>query len=200
MSPYAPPTRITLISHPATREQKAGIFPRDEPLDAQVLAELAAVAWRPPGDGRILTAPELRARQTAEALGLVATEVLDLRDCDFGRWGGRSLEALQEEEIAGLSQWLVDVTAAPHGGESFHSLMTRVGRWLDTQREAGPVVAVTHASVVRAAVVCALQVSPEEAFLRIEVAPLTRTDMRFSSGHWRVRSVGVPSTGGSWID
>lgn len=196
MSSYAPPTRITLISHAATREQKAGILPCDESLDARALAELATVAWRPARDSRILTAPELRTRQTAEALGLKATEMADLRDCDFGRWRGRSLEALREEEI---SQWLRDVTAAPHGGESFHSLMIRVSIWLDAQRVAGPVVAVTHASVVRAAVVGALQV-PDEAFLSIEVAPLTATDIRFSGGHWRVRSVGVPLIGGSWAD
>jgi broad specificity phosphatase PhoE len=192
MSPYTPPTCITLISHAATREQKAGIFPGDESLDARALAELATVAWRPAGNSRILTAPELRTRQTAEALELGATAMGDLRDCDFGRWRGRSLEALHEEEISGLSQWLGDVNAAPHGGESFRDLMIRVGIWLDAQREAGPVVAVTHASVVRATVVCALQVSPDEAFLRIEVAPLTATDIRFSGGHWRVRSVGVP--------
>lgn len=199
MSPYTPPTRITLISHPATQEQKAGVFPCEESLDAEVLAKLATVAWRPAGNSRILTAPELRTRQTAVALGLSAVEVADLRDCDFGRWRGRSLEALQEEEISELSRWLDDVTAAPHEGESFHSLMIRVSIWLDSQREAGPVIAVTHASVVRAAVVGALQV-PDEAFLRIEVAPLTATDIRFSAGHWRVRSVGVPLVGGSWAD
>jgi broad specificity phosphatase PhoE len=189
MSPYAPPTRITLISHPATREQKAGIFPLDESLDAQALAELAGVAWRPAGNSRILTAPELRARQTAGALGLAATEVPELRDCDFGCWAGRSLETLPPGEI---SQWLSDIAVAPHGGESFHNLMARVGNWLDRQRDFGPMVVVTHASVIRAAIIHALELSPNRAFLRIEVAPMTITDMRLTAGSWRVRSVGVP--------
>jgi broad specificity phosphatase PhoE len=189
MSPYAPPTRVTLISHPATREQRAGIFPVDESLDVRALMELAAVPWRPPEASRGLTAPELRTRQTAETLGMRATEVPELRDCDFGRWGGRSLETLQPDEIA---KWLSDITVAPHGGESFHSLMTRIGNWLDGQRDVGPIVAVTHASVIRAAIVHALELSPNQAFLRIEVAPMTMTDMRLSGGSWRVRSVGVP--------
>jgi broad specificity phosphatase PhoE len=194
MSPYAPPTRLTLISHPATREQKAGIFPCDEPLDDQTIAGLAALAWKPSGSGRILAAPELCTRQTVQGLGLVATEAPELRDCDFGRWCGRSLEALQAEE---LSEWLRDIAVAPHGGESFHNLITRVGNWLDSQRDAGPIIAVTHASVIRAAVVHALQASPHEAFLRIEVPPLTSTDIRLTGGSWRVRSMGVPLISGT---
>ena len=192
MNTYAPPTRITLISHPATREQRNGIFPHDEPLDAKALAMLSAVAWKPPRSSRILTAPELRTRQTANTLGMSAVEAPELRDCDFGRWRGQSLETLDPEEIA---KWLTDINAAPHGGESFHSLMTRVGRWLDGQRDTGHVVAITHASVIRAAVVHALGLTPNQAFLRVEVAPMTVTDLRLTGGSWRVRSVGVPLEG-----
>jgi len=191
MSPIVAPTHITLISHPATREQKAGVFPLDEPLDLQTRATLANIPWKAPRNARMLTAPEHRTRQTAEALGLAATETSELCDCDFGRWRGRSLESLQTQELSGLSEWLSDVTAAPHGGESFCDLMTRVGVWLNTQRDAGIAIVVTHASVVRAAVVHALQ-APLDTFLRIEIAPLTTTEIRFSGGAWRVRSIGVP--------
>jgi broad specificity phosphatase PhoE len=190
MSPIVAPTHITLISHPATREQKAGIFPLDEPLDAQTRATLANIPWKAPRNARMLTSPEQRTRQVAEALGLAATETPELRDCDFGRWRGRSLQSLQAQELSELSEWLSDVTATPHGGESFRDLMARVGLWLDAQRDAGPTVVVTHASVVRAAIVCALQ-APLDAFLRIEIAPLTITEIRFSGGSWRVRSQGA---------
>jgi broad specificity phosphatase PhoE len=193
MSPHDASARVLLISHPATREQKAGVFPLDEPLDARALADLAAVRWSAPRSTRVVVSPELRTRQSAEALGLAATEAAELRECDFSRWRGRALESLPVEE---LLAWLQDVTVAPHGGESFHGLMLRVGGWLDAQRNAGTVLALTHASVVRAAVVWALQGLPDAAFLRIEVAPLTLTDLRFSGGHWRVRSVGVPLVGG----
>jgi broad specificity phosphatase PhoE len=168
------------------------MFPGDEPLDLQTLAEVEGVSWKAQRDVRVLVAPEQRARQTAEALGLVGAETSELRDCDFGRWRGRSLEELQVEELTGLMEWLSDVEAAPHGGESFYNLMIRVGMWLDSQREGGQVVAITHASVIRAAVVHALQLSPDAAFMRLEVAPLTMTDIRLTGGSWRVRSVGVP--------
>jgi len=184
--------RLTLISHPATREQKAGVFPQDESLDEQSLRELATIAWTVPRNARVFAAPELRTRQTADALGLNAMEASELRDCDFGRWHGHSLEELQSEELQSLVDWLNDISLAPHAGESYYKLMTRVGAWLDSQRDAGPVIAITHASVIRAAVVYAMQDSPHQSFLRLEVSPFTVTDIRFTSGSWRVRSMGVP--------
>jgi broad specificity phosphatase PhoE len=192
MSQYAPPSRITLICHPATPQQKAAVFPADEPLDARSLEQLSAVAWKAPKSASILTAPERRTRQTAESLGVNTTDAPELRECDFGHWRGTDLESLQAKDPAGLSRWLSDITAAPHQGESFYELVIRIGRWLDTQRGAGHVIAVTHASVVRAAIIQVLQAPPHEAFHRIEVEPLTMTEIRLSRDHWRVRSVGVP--------
>jgi len=192
MNQYSLPARITLISHPATLEQKAGVFPLDEPLDARALQDVRAAAWKAPKDARVLASPELRTRQTAEALGLDAMEAHELRECDFGRWGGCGLEMLQAEDPAGLSEWLTDVAAVPHGGESFYKLMVRTGDWLDAQKESGPAIVLTHATVIRAAVVHALEVSPHEAFFCLEIGPLTMTDIRYSGGRWRVRSVGVP--------
>jgi broad specificity phosphatase PhoE len=196
MSEYAPPPRITLICHPATPQQKAGCFPADEPLDSRSLEQLSAIAWDIPQNALILTAPERRTRQTAEALGLNAIDAPELRECDFGRWSGVDLETLQAEDPAGLSEWLSDIAAAPHQGESFYNLITRISGWLDARRSAGHVVAVTHASVVRAAIVQVVQAPPHEAFQRIEIAPLTVTEIRLSGGRWRVRSVGVPLIGG----
>jgi broad specificity phosphatase PhoE len=194
MSQHASLTRITFICHPATPQQKAGVFPTDEPLDTRSLAQLSAIAWKVPIAALVLTAPELRTRQTAEVLNRNATETQELRENDFGHWSGISLETLQASDPAGLAEWLSDATAAPHEGESFYNLVIRVGRWLETQRDAGHVIAVTHASVVRAAIVHVLQASPRDAFQRIEIAPLTATELRFSGDGWRVRSVGVPLT------
>jgi broad specificity phosphatase PhoE len=195
MSQHAPPTRITFICHPATTQQKSGLFPTDEPLDPKSLDQLSSIAWRAPQGAHVLTAPEQRTRQTAEAFKLNATDAPELRECDFGHWRGTSLEALQAIDPAGLSEWLTDISAAPHQGESFYNLARRINQWLDTQHNAGHVIAVTHASVVRAAIVRVLHAPLNEAFQCIEVAPLTMTEIRLSSGHWRVRSVGVPLTG-----
>jgi broad specificity phosphatase PhoE len=197
MTQYAPPARITFLCHPATSQQKAGIFPADEPLGAESLEQFATIPWKVPQSARIFTAPEQRTRQTAAALKLDATEAPELRECDFGKWRGVALETLQADDPAGLSEWLRDITASPHGGESFYNLVTRVGRWLDAQLDAGHVIAVTHASIIRAAIVNVLRASTQEAFQYIEIAPLTITDIRLSRGHWRVRSVGVPIIGAS---
>jgi broad specificity phosphatase PhoE len=195
MSRYSPPARITFISHPATPEQKAGVFPQDEPLDSRTLEELSAVAWRAPQGAYAVTAPEQRTRQTAAALGLSATEVPELRECDFGLWRGAALDTLYAEYPEGLSAWLGDVSARPHQGESYLGLMERVGGWMESQRDSGHVLAITHASVIRAAVVHALQAPPHHAFRSIELAPLTVTDIRLSGASWRVRSIGVPLAG-----
>jgi broad specificity phosphatase PhoE len=192
MSPYAPPTRITFLCHPATPQQKAGVFPTDEPLDTRSLEQLTAIAWNVPKIAMILVAPERRTHQTAEALKLNATDAPELRECDFGHWRGTSLETLQTKDPTGLSEWLSDITASPHQGESFYDLVTRVGSWLEAQHDTGHVIAVTHASVVRAAIVHVLQAPPNEAFRRIEIAPLTMTEIRRGRGHWQVFSVGVP--------
>ncbi len=61
-------------------------------------------------------APEQRTRQTAEALGLNAIEAPELRECNFGRWYGKDLETLLEEDPSGLSDWLNEIDAAPHQG------------------------------------------------------------------------------------
>lgn len=200
MSQYAPPTRITLICHPATPQQKVGVFPADEQLDTKTLEQLSTVVWNVPKSALIFAAPEQRTRQTAEALRLNATDAPELRECDFGHWRGTDLESIQAKDPAGLSHWLSDITAAPHQGESFYNLVTRVSRWLESQRSAGRVVAVTHASIVRAAIVHALRVSPHDTFQRIEIAPLTMTEIRLSGADWRVRSVGVPLIGANFSD
>jgi broad specificity phosphatase PhoE len=52
-------------------------------------------------------------------------------------------------------------------------------------------VAVTHAAVVRAAVVVTLG-APPAGFWRIDVAPLTATVLRGGPGRWTVRGTGLP--------
>ncbi len=80
-----------------------------------------------------------------------------LRDCDYGRWGGRRLTQVQSEQPDGVAAWLVDVDAAPHGGESIRTLLGRVAIWLDEHdRDGGHGVAVTHATVISAAILHAI--------------------------------------------
>ena len=103
-----------------------------------------------------------------------------LRDCDYGRWRGLASKDVAEREPDGFAAWLGDPAAAPHGGESLAALIERIGAWLTQSlaRESAT-LAVTHASVVRAAIVNALGAG-SSAFARIDVAPLSLARL---SGH-----------------
>lgn len=126
--------------------------------------------------------PARAAVQTAGAAGLDPVPDPALADCAYGRWEGRTLAGVLECEPQAVRQWLDDPGAAPHGGESFLQVVTRVGGWMDAW--AGErVVAVTHAVVIRAAVVHALGLPPA-AHRRIDVAPLSVTGLRARSGRW----------------
>ena len=184
-------TRLTLISHAPTQAQRRAAFPADESLEEQEFAKVAALGWKAPRVQRIWSAPERQTQQTAQALGLSAAIALELHDCDYGAWQGREFDELQSAEPEGVMAWLTDAVASPHGGESIIDLINRVGRWLDEQRDAGHILAVTHPAVIRGAIVHALQ-APAQSFWRIDIAPLSLTDLRFNGRVWTVRSTACP--------
>ena len=181
-------TRLRLLCHASTSAVRTSAFPADEPIDSQKQQVLAVMQRRLLNADRVLTSPALRARQTAEALQLAATVEPMLRDCDYGRWAGRSFDQVQAQEPAGLADWLQDPGTAPHGGETILSLIERVGAWLDAQSDVpGKTIAVTHASVVRAAVIYAIG-APPQTFWRIDIAPLSITSLSGTKGRWNLVS------------
>jgi broad specificity phosphatase PhoE len=112
-----------------------------------------------------------------------------LRDCDFGRWAGRSLAEVEAQEPEAVADWLQNPHAAPHGGESFADVMRRVGGWMDDLLVGnGSVLAITHATVVRAAIAHALGVGPG-TFRHIDVAPLTRTRLSGGGRRWTLAAL-----------
>lgn len=183
--------RLKLLCHASTAATRSAAFPADEPVDERGLRTLAVSPHRLRNADRFLTSPALRASQTAEALQLDATVEPMLRDCDYGRWTGRTIDDVQAQEPEAVAEWLRDPGAAPHGGESMLALMDRVATWLDGQCETpGVTVAVTHASVIRAAVVHALEAGPR-SFWRIDVAPLSLTRLNGDNGRWTLVSIGL---------
>jgi broad specificity phosphatase PhoE len=151
------------------------------------MAEVAALGWNAPRAQQVWSGPERRVQQTAESLGLSATVATGLRDCDYGTWGGREIGEVQSGEPDKVLNWLTDAAAAPHGGESIREVVDRVGRWMQEQCGTGHVIAVTHPAIIRAAIVCALD-APLQAFWRIDIAPLSLTDLRFNGRLWTLRS------------
>jgi broad specificity phosphatase PhoE len=194
-----PHPRITLICHATTRAQRAATFGGDDSLDEIGAAQARTLAGTLAPAIRCWTSPAARARETAAALGLATTVDERLRECDFGRWTGLKFSQVLLREPRRLVQWMRDPASAPHGGESIPQVLTRVAAWLSEQeREPGHTIAVTHSSVIRAALVHVLQAGLP-AFWRIDVTPLSRTELRTNGRRWVLRSIttqGADEVGG----
>ncbi|OBI83871.1 histidine phosphatase family protein [Mycobacterium asiaticum] len=182
--------RLTLVSHAMTDAMAAGRFPVDEPLSElgrkQVDAVRVTRALGLRGEVRPVSAPEHRTQQTAKLLGLRPGIEPQLADLDCGGWRGQSLADLGDGQ---LGPWLTDPAAKPHGGESVLDLRERVAGWLASLQAASDprqTVAVTHPSVVRAAILLALD-TPPASFWRIDVAPVSRTVLHFRGAGWTLR-------------
>jgi broad specificity phosphatase PhoE len=180
--------RLILICHAATAATRAGRFPLDEPLEPKGAALAAAGASLSRVD-RALMSPALRARQTAELLGLKAAIDPNLRDCEYGTWSGRALAEIEAEEPQALAEWLTNPDARAHGGESLAALLARASAWLDARKhEQGRLVAITHPAVIRAVTVAVLG-APAAAFWRVDISPLSRVTLSGHEGRWNLRSI-----------
>jgi broad specificity phosphatase PhoE len=174
-----------VVRHAPTTATRSSTFPADEPLDERGRAAAAALIRALPSGHDVLCSPARRCVETAACAGL-AQPTLDpaLAECDFGSWAGQALATLAEREPDAVRAWMTEPGARPHGGESLADFAGRVARWLDGQAERdGAAVAITHGGVVKAAVVHALA-APLEAFWRIDVAPLSVTELHAHDGRW----------------
>lgn len=181
-------TRLTLLCHGATAATAEGRFPDDEPLLAGSDLDAGRVAGALRPVGRALTSPALAARQTAAHVSPEAVVDGMLADCDYGRWRGCSLTEIEAMDPAGLAAWMTDPDAAPHGGESLAALIQRVSAWLGLRAtEGGRLLAVTHAAVMRAAVVAVLD-APPSAFWCIDVEPFGVIELTSNGARWALRA------------
>jgi broad specificity phosphatase PhoE len=163
-------------------------FPIDEPLDDAGRRAASQLAGKL-GRGEAICSPALRARETAAAAGLDAAVEPLIAEGDLGAWAGRTLAEVHEADPDGVGAWLMDPHACPHGGETLAALLQRVAAWLDGQAALdGRAIAVSHAGVVKAAVVHALG-APAAAFWRVDVAPLGLTELHAHDGRWTVARV-----------
>ena len=145
-------------------------MPADEPADG-LLPDVSGWLGR---SGTIVTSPARRCR--------VEGAPVDARlgSWDLGTWTGRSWDELD------LAAWRGDAAFDAHGGESLEALIVRVSALLDHWRTRdGRVAAVTHAAVIKAAVVVALGAPPTAAW-DVDVAPGSFTELHTSGAGWRV--------------
>lgn len=174
---------IVFARHGETPPNREGLLlGRDDPpltdrgrAQAQELARRLAVR----GVARVVTSPLRRARDTASAIAEacgVPVEIDErLVEIDYGEWEGRPFAGLDADVVA---RWHRDADFVPPGGESLVTVARRMAGFCEETLDgeaAGPVVAVSHVSPIKAAVTWALDVSPELAWrMRLDVASLTR--------------------------
>lgn len=160
----------------------------NEPLDEGGLRKAAQYRLPGPSPERILTSPALAARQTADALLAGAQVDAAIRDMDPGAWSGRTLADIHETEEQALSLWMSDPVRGAPGGETMGQVTARVADWLEEQaRSDARIVAVTHASIIRAAIALVLDV-PVSAGFNIDIAPLSATCLSFNR-RWRLQEL-----------
>ena len=187
--------RITLICHATTRALRAATFGGDDALDEPGRAQAQRLAGSLGQVDHCWSSPALRARETAAAMGLSAMVDERLRDCDYGRWTGLRFQQVLLREPRRLVSWIRRPESAPHGGESIPSVLQRVSAWMSERgRERGHTVAVTHSAVIRAAIVHVIQ-AQLPSFWRIDVLPLSRTELRTNGRRWVLRSIGPMISG-----
>jgi broad specificity phosphatase PhoE len=177
-------SRLVLYAHGETSGTRELVFD-----DRSELRHPEAVT----APGRVLSwscGPEPACAETARLMGGQPAVVPELANVDLGRWRGRTLAQVGEEDPDGLTRWMSDPHAAPHGGESLAELVTRVGSWCDGRDwPPGRHVAVVAPLVARAMAVHALAAAPEVIF-RIDLAPLGRVGVSRSGVGWRLQQLG----------
>jgi broad specificity phosphatase PhoE len=183
--------RLLVVCQGSTTATTRAGLPDGEPLTERGRREAIAAAATITGTagGSVSwCSPAPAARQTVAALGVTAEIDSGMRDCDFGRWRGRRLADVQATEPEAVPTWLTDPAANPHGGESDPDVIDRAAVWLTGHADhGGRVIAITHAAVIRAAVLH-VQHASATSFWRIDVPPLSRVCLTGDGGRWQVRA------------
>ncbi len=189
-------SRLILICSGATEALRRARFAADEPLEPKAAALASAMAARLPRADLVWCSPALRAGQTAQALGLPGTVLPDLRDQSSGDWAGKTLTEVEALDPMALVAWITDPAAAPPGGESLEDVAQRILSLLSARRsQSGTVLAITHPALIRVAATLVLG-APVQCAQKIDIAPLTLTEMRSDGHRWHLRSLGVPGERG----
>ncbi len=191
--------RLLLIRHGATLAVRDAAFADAEPLEPAARERAEQLAGSLPARAVAVSGPEPACRETAAALGVNAAVGTALAGCDVGSWRGRTLDRLQADDPAGLIAWMSEPDAAPHGGESLTVFARRVSDWMrEAATGAGFLVAIVDAGVIKAAVCHALD-APLSTFWRLDIAPLSVSELHARDGRWTVRHLNAPLARGDGV-
>jgi len=178
---------IVLVRHGATDHNLRGLLVgrADPPLSSDGTRQARELAERLEREGRparIVASPLRRTRETAVAIagpwGMSVDDEPRLLEMDYGEWDERPLGDIPREA---WEAWHADPDFAAPGGESLRQVQRRVADCMESlQREAsdaGRIVAVSHVSPIKAAVLWALGLGeqPQLAWrLRLDTASISR--------------------------
>lgn len=160
-------TTVVLIRHARSEANTQGVLAgrSESPLDPTGEKQAAALGDRlrdVPLD-RVISSPQLRARQTAEmAVGGRAEITVDehFAECDYGDWSGAALSELATEPSWEIVQWLPSAAEFP-AGETMAQMAHRATHGVRRLVKHHPddiVWIVTHADVIKAVIADALGV------------------------------------------
>ncbi|MEU6347268.1 histidine phosphatase family protein [Streptomyces sp. NPDC046977] len=174
---------LTLLCAATETSGREAVF-GDEPAGKRLPGSMALPAFVT--HPLTIRAPSARCARTAAALGLEPTVEPALRDLDYGRWKGHTRGEIAAMDPYGLSTWLTDPDAAPHGGESVRQLCDRAADWLvKLPRGTRPTLAVVEPAVARALLVHALS-APARTFWHLDVRPLSSVSLVSTDHGWQV--------------
>jgi probable phosphoglycerate mutase len=195
--PAGKPTTLVLVRHGVTDATKGKLFSgglnsSNPPLNDEGREQARATGeWLAPLSGTfdaLVSSPVRRTRETAEILAelfdLEVEEEHGIAEMEFGAWDGMSFTEVHEKWPDEIASWLGDLESAPHGGESFRTVETRVlaGRDRMVSSYAGQtVVVVSHVTPIKTLVADALG-APLEAVYRMELAPASVTVISYFRG------------------
>ncbi len=149
--------QIYLIRHPRPRAAIGLCYGRlDVTVGSKDLANtVSALRQQIPAQvirhAPIYTSPLSRCADLARQLSAPREPISapDLMEMDFGSWEGQSWDTVPRDQ---LDKWAEDIWRyRPGGGESVQAVADRWHRWRASllRRERDPVIAVTHAGIIR---------------------------------------------------
>ena len=148
-------TRLALLRHGPTawNGEKRLQGRADQPLSPEGEAQVRSWILPPDLAGfRWLTSPLIRARRTAELIGVDAAIEPAATELDFGAWEGRCLADIRAEDPQGTeTNEARGLDFCPPGGESPRDVQTRLGPLLGRLAQEGlDTGLVSHKGVIRA--------------------------------------------------
>lgn len=139
----------------------------------------------------IHSSPRRRAVETASVVAAdqhIGVEIVPaLDELDFGEWSGRTFDALANEP--GWQNWnRARGSAATPSGETMASATARAVRHIETIKENGPVLCVSHCDIIRGVAAHYLGLSADR-LLSFDCDPASLTTLALYEGGGRVVSL-----------